>query len=87
ENGTLPAAPGRTATELAERRRPRPPRPRRRFASAADVFNDVTYGELAGHPEQYRMIVALDDELVARPPASSDGSTGAAPQQDWAALG
>lgn len=87
ENGTLPAAPGRTATELARDAGRVLPDLDGRFASAADVFNDVTYGELAGHPEQYRMIVALDDELVARPPASSDGSTGAAPQQDWAALG
>ena len=57
------------------------------FASAAEVFNDVTYGELPGHPEQYRMIAALDDELVARPAVSSNRSDTAAPPQDWAALG
>ncbi|RZT25173.1 uncharacterized protein DUF4129 [Mycobacterium sp. BK558] len=85
ENGTLAAAPGRTATELARDAGRVLPVLAGRFGSAAEAFNDVTYGELPGHEAQYRMIVALDDDVVTHRPAPTDPDAVQA-QQDWAAL-
>jgi hypothetical protein len=86
ENGALPTAPGRTATELARDAGRILPEFAGRFTSAAEFFNDVTYGELPGHPEQYRMIVALDDELAGRPTSLSAESDTTAAHRDWAAI-
>lgn len=86
ENGTLAATPGRTATELARDAGRALPGLADRFASAAEAFNDVTYGELPGHEDRYRMIVALDDEVAAHPSAATLGSDTVTGQANWAPL-
>jgi hypothetical protein len=85
ENGTLGAAPGRTATELARDAGRTFPALAGQFDAAAEIFNDVTYGELPGHEAQYRAIVALDDAVAAHPSAAG-GSNIAPAQDDWAQI-
>lgn len=84
ENGVLDSVPGLTATELARTAGRALPDLAGELASAAEAFNDVTYGERPGLESQYRMIAALDDKLgghIAR-------RQGASPQteapQAWA---
>ncbi|NVN49031.1 DUF4129 domain-containing protein [Mycolicibacterium hippocampi] len=63
ENGVLDSVPGRTATELARTAGRALPDLAGELTSAAEAFNDVTYGERPGLESQYRMIAALDDKL------------------------
>lgn len=64
ENDILGPVPGRTATELAAAAGARLPEMAERLTTAATAFNDVTYGQRPGSPEQYAMIAALDDDLA-----------------------
>lgn len=63
ENGVLDPVAGRTATELARAAGRALPNLAGELASAAEAFNDVTYGERPGLEAQYRMIVTLDGKL------------------------
>lgn len=64
ETGTLDPVPGRTATELARDATANRPELRTEFHSAAETFNDVTYGERAGDEAGYRQIAELDHNLL-----------------------
>jgi hypothetical protein len=84
ENGTLEPAPGRTATELARAAGRAVPALAEQFAAAAEVFNDVTYGELPGDEAGYRVVTALDDAL-GRHRGTADPAAEPAPAgQQWA---
>ncbi|QRY46528.1 DUF4129 domain-containing protein [Mycolicibacterium boenickei] len=61
ENGVLDAVPGRTATELARDAAAALPALSTELFSAANTFNDVTYGERPGTESAYRAIAALDE--------------------------
>ncbi|CAA0082722.1 Uncharacterised protein [Mycolicibacterium vanbaalenii] len=82
ENGVLEPVPGRTATELARTAGRALPALTNELFTAAEIFNDVTYGERPGLESQYRMIASLDSELgthtarrSAEPPATSSPQT------------
>ena len=84
ESGTLDPAPGRTANELARDAAEHLPQLGPELVTAANAFNDVTYGENPGTPEAYQMIAALDDHLRFR---SAPGQFGPARQpavDSWA---
>lgn len=83
ENGTLDPVPGRTATELARVAGQAIPSVAAQLASAADIFNDVTYGERPGTEAQYRMIAELDDAL-GRTRAGPGETPHADAPQTWA---
>ncbi len=70
ETGVLEPAPGRTANELARDAAAALPHLADELSQAATAFNDVTYGERPGTEAAYRMIVALDDHLRSRAPAT-----------------
>jgi hypothetical protein len=76
EDGVLTAVPGRTATELAGDAGRALPHLAGELSSAAEAFNDVSYGGRPGTPPAYRLIADLDDHL--RRPASA-GHVAAAP--------
>ena len=84
ENGILDPVAGRTATELARTAGRSIPSLSGELATAAESFNDVTYGERPGTEAQYRMIASLDDKLgsyISREP----GEAAARPaNQTWA---
>ncbi|WP_273736443.1 DUF4129 domain-containing protein [Mycolicibacterium septicum] len=61
ETGVLDAVPGRTATELARDAAAVLPALSTELFSAANTFNDVTYGERPGTESAYRAIAALDE--------------------------
>ncbi|MFV8161927.1 DUF4129 domain-containing protein [Mycobacterium sp. 134] len=61
ETGVLDAVPGRTATELARDAAAALPAVSTELFSAANTFNDVTYGERPGTESAYRAIAALDE--------------------------
>jgi Domain of unknown function (DUF4129) len=63
EDGVLNPVPGRTATELAKDAGKAVPDLAGELLQAANVFNDVTYGERPGTEPAYRMIADLDDHL------------------------
>ena len=84
ENGVLDPAPGRTATELGRTAGQALPGLAGRFASAAEAFNDVTYGELPGQERQYRMITELDDEVVRGTSTAPTGSDAGSQPHTWA---
>ncbi|MBX7431208.1 DUF4129 domain-containing protein [Mycobacterium sp. Y57] len=73
ETGVLNPVPGRTATELARAAGRAIPGLAAELASAAEAFNDVTYGERPGLESQYRMIAELDDKLGERRTAGPEG--------------
>lgn len=84
ENGVLDPVAGRTATELARAAGRALPGLSNELASAAEAFNDVTYGERPGSESQYRMIASLDDNLarhISRGPSESPARPG---HQTWA---
>ncbi|KWX65979.1 DUF4129 domain-containing protein [Mycobacterium sp. NAZ190054] len=83
EDGVLDAVPGRTATELAHAAGRAVPGLAGELSTAAETFNDVTYGERPGTEPQYRMIAALDDRLGSQASGSAAAHTEAA-QQPWA---
>lgn len=80
ENGVLDQVPGRTATELARVAGRALAGLAGELLSAAEAFNDVTYGERPGQESQYRMIAALDDQLGDRRGSGGGGPVPAAPQ-------
>ena len=83
EDGVLDPVPGRTATELARDAGRALPGLAGELSTAAETFNDVTYGQRPGTEAQYRMIAALDDELgrhASGPAAAHPGTT----HQPWA---
>lgn len=71
EAGVLDPVPGRTATELARDAGAALPNLSAELSTAADTFNDVTYGERPGTESAYRMIVDLDGRLADRGPAAA----------------
>ncbi len=83
ENGVLEPVPGRTATELARTAGQALPALAGDFFTAAETFNDVTYGERPGAESQYRMMAALDDRLGKASSSHAGPDVGSA-QQPWA---
>ncbi|GII61410.1 membrane protein [Sphaerisporangium krabiense] len=71
--------PGRTADELAEAAGAELPAFAGRLAGAARLFDDVTYGQRPGSPEDYGTMTALDEDLRAARPAALAGRAHAAP--------
>lgn len=74
ENGVLDPVAGRTATELSRAAGRALPGLVDELATAAEAFNDVTYGERPGLEPQYRMIASLDNKLgghISRGPTES----------------
>lgn len=65
ETGVLNAAPGRTANELAGDAGAALPWLVTELGRAAATFNEVSYGELPGTEDGYRLIVDLDDQLLS----------------------
>ncbi|WP_102144830.1 DUF4129 domain-containing protein [Mycobacterium hubeiense] len=63
ETGVLNPVPGRTATELARDAGTALPQLAAELLTAANTFNDVTYGDRPGTSDAYRMIADLDDHL------------------------
>jgi hypothetical protein len=51
---------------------------------AADVFNDVTYGERPGTEAEYRLVADLDDHLGARASSAVGSSPGDGDRGGWA---
>jgi hypothetical protein len=86
ESAVLNPVPGRTATELARDAGTALPGLLNEFRSAAEVFNDVTYGERPGTEPDYRTVADLDDRL--RQQTRGTGATDASPDvvDEWAAL-
>ncbi|MDQ1486334.1 MAG: hypothetical protein QOJ62_2027 [Actinomycetota bacterium] len=86
ESAVLNPVPGRTATELARDAGTALPGLLNEFRSAAEVFNDVTYGERPGTEPEYRTVADLDDRL--RQQTRGTGATDASPDvvDEWAAL-
>lgn len=84
ENGTLDPAPGRTATELARAAARVLPAVADQFAIAADIFNDVTYGDQPGDDSGYRVVAALDDALGKHRATADAGIEPAPADHRWA---
>lgn len=84
ETGTLTAAPGRTANELARDAGAVLPHLADELAQAATAFNDVTYGEQPGTQAAYQMIVDLDDHLRSRATAVAPGPGSHTAPDSWA---
>jgi hypothetical protein len=86
ESAVLNPVPGRTATELARDAGTALPGLVNEFRSAAEVFNDVTYGQRPGTEPEYRAVADLDDRL--RQQTRGTGATDASPDvvDEWAAL-
>ncbi|MFI6506861.1 DUF4129 domain-containing protein [Streptosporangium sp. NPDC050855] len=63
-------APGRTAGELAAEAGRALPALAAELTVAARVFDDVTYGEVPGTPEAYRIMRDLDEHLRAARPSA-----------------
>lgn len=64
EDGTLNPVPGRTANELAHDAGVAMPGFSDNLASAATIFNDVTYGGQPGSQADYRLIADIDERLL-----------------------
>ncbi len=79
EDEVLGTASGRTATELAHDAGRALPELASHFGSAAEVFNDVSYGGVPGKEEQYRLVATLDDALGRQPAATTAGQASSAP--------
>lgn len=86
ENGVLDAVPGRTATELARAAGRSLPALSGELVTAAETFNDVTYGERPATEDQYRMIAALDDHLGRQQSPNSSGAHTDSAAQPWAEI-
>ena len=82
QNGVLEPVAGRTATELAGAAGRALPGVADELVSAAEAFNDVTYGERPGLESQYRMIAALDEKLGSHSPRGGPQARPA--PQTWA---
>ena len=84
ENAVLDPVPGRTATELARDAGRALPTLATELLQAADVFNDVTYGERPGTEPAYRMIADLDDHLRFHTTATAASSSAPTAGDGWA---
>ncbi|MDG4665200.1 DUF4129 domain-containing protein [Mycobacterium sp. 236(2023)] len=84
ENGVLDPVPGRTATELARTAGRATSGLSGELLTAAEVFNDVTYGERPATEPQYRMIADLDGKLGTQTAPSPGVSDDASASQPWA---
>ncbi|MDA2889858.1 DUF4129 domain-containing protein [Mycolicibacterium sp. BiH015] len=84
ENGVLDPVPGRTATELARSAGRALPSLAGELRTAADIFNDVTYGGRPASEQQYRMIAELDARLGKHTAAPPDGAGDVIASQPWA---
>ncbi|GII53319.1 hypothetical protein Pth03_17080 [Planotetraspora thailandica] len=65
ERAIVSPLPGRTAMELADTAGEALPAHAQELRSAARVFDDVTYGEVAGTSEAYTSLVGLDERIMA----------------------
>ena len=86
EDGVLSPVPGRTATELAKDAGAAVPELVGELMQAANVFNDVTYGERPGTEPGYRMIADLDSHLRSRGPARAATPAAPATTDTWTAV-
>lgn len=84
ENGVLDPVPGRTATELARSAGQALSGLAGELFTAAEAFNDVTYGGQPGSQSRYRMIAELDDRLGRQSSPSHAGTAGFSAHQPWA---
>ncbi len=83
EIGVLDPIPGRTATELARDAAVALPGLSGELTTAANAFNDVTYGEQPGTEAGYQMIADLDDRLRARGPTPAAATVAPAIADGW----
>lgn len=65
ETGVLHPATGRTATELARDAGAALPALAGELYRAAEIFNDVSYGEVPATQQGYRMVADLDERVLA----------------------
>jgi hypothetical protein len=86
ESAVLDPVPGRTANELARDAGQAIPNLAIELRSAAEAFNDVTYGERPGTESAYRMIAGLDDHLRSRKPTSEALAAVPTTADSWTAL-
>lgn len=86
ESGTLNPVPGRTASELARDAGELMPELAAELSSAADSFNDVTYGEQLGTERAYLRIAALDEQIRVRRASSEHHAEPHAEPDTWAHL-
>ncbi|MEB3071809.1 DUF4129 domain-containing protein [[Mycobacterium] vasticus] len=63
ETSMIAAAPARTATELSRDAGAVLPDLASELSGAAEIFNDVNYGELPATADGYRMIAELDEQV------------------------
>jgi hypothetical protein len=84
ESRVLDPVPGRTATELARDAGRGIPHLATELTTAAESFNDVTYGERPGTESAYLMIADLDDHLRSRTSASDAGAAVPTVADGWA---
>lgn len=84
ETGALSPVPGRTATELARDVSTAIPTLAGELRSAAEAFNDVTYGERPGTESGYRLVADLDDHLRFRTQADDGSGTPTGSSDHWA---
>lgn len=83
ETAVLNPAPGRTATELARDAGLTIPGLSPELRSAAEIFNDVTYGGLPGTERAYRAVADLDDHICARVTTGSGVEAAALRTDGW----
>lgn len=86
ETGVLDPVPGRTATELARDAAGQLAHLSDEFSSAATVFNDVTYGEIPGTEDGYRLVADLDDHVRSRSAGTAPSGAAPASSDGWAEL-
>jgi Domain of unknown function (DUF4129) len=86
ESAVLNPVPGRTATELARDAGAALPALVCQFNSAANAFNDVTYGERPGTERAYRTVADLDDRLRHDSRGATVPSAPTDAVDEWAAL-
>jgi hypothetical protein len=79
----LDPMPGRTAGELARDAGIPLPGLRGELRRAATAFNDVTYGELPGTPEGYRLVADLDKHLQSRATALTEATEPQMANREW----
>lgn len=86
ETGVLNPVAGRTANELATDAGQAIPDLTAELLSAANTFNDVTYGERPGTETGYRMVADLDDHLRARQPTPAAPTPPAGTPDAWVGI-
>ena len=80
----LDPVPGRTANELANDAGARLPHLAFELSQAANVFNDVTYGERPGTPAGYQLIADLDEHMRFRSRVNRPGPDQPTTVNPWA---